>query len=478
MMIRFCEGLPSIGRAAILAVLTIAIVAGAPAARAQVSSGLISQQQARSIGLERAWFARAQVDPAHSTFVRWILSHDQIVLLTSAGLVQLLDANTGQTLWTSDVGNPNYPSLGPAVNDEYVALVNGSTLYILDRRSGQPVNEIRLGGAPGAGPALGKDYAYAPLLSGRIEGYPLHDPKAPSWYYQSYGRALVRPVATPDSVVWGTDAGMLCAGRIHALGVRFRVETTDGFDAAPAYHAPLIYAVTRSGELLAVDEQSGAVRWRYVTGFPTDRAPAAVGDRVYVASERPTLHCLDATTGLEKWEAAGISQFAAAGKNHIYGVDQYGAVTEVDAATGAVNGHIQTGEMMTALVNDLTDRLYLITGRGLVQCLHEIGANKPLQYGPPAPPVAPTEKHAAGAEYHGNPQPPAKPEAAPAAEPAPPAQPSAENPFGVEPAAPAARPSGAATPVTPPQKPASAPPVESKPAAPAATPSDDNPFGS
>jgi hypothetical protein len=199
-----------------------------------------------------------------------------------------------------------------------------------------------------------------------------------------------------------------------------------------------------------------------------------VGDRVYVASERPTLHCLDATTGLEKWEAAGISQFAAAGTNHIYGIDQYGAVTAVDATTGAVNGHIQTGETMMALVNDLTDRLYLITGRGLVQCLHEIGANKPLQYGAPSPP--PTEK-AAGAEYHGNPQPPAKADAAPAAEPASPAQAGAENPFGVEPAAPAARPSGAAPPATPPQKPASAP-AESKPAAPAAAPSDDNPFGS
>jgi outer membrane protein assembly factor BamB len=461
-----------------LAATTFAIALDAPTARAQVTSGLISQQEARSIGLERAWFARAQVDAAHSTFVHWIVSHDQIVLLTGAGLVQLLDANTGQTLWTSDVGNPNYPSLGPAANDEFVAIVNGSTLYLLDRRSGQPVNEIRLGGAPGAGPALGKDYVYAPLLSGRIEGFPLHDPNAPHWYYQSYGRALVRPLATPESIVWGTDAGVLCAGRIHAPGVRFRVETTGGFDAAPAYHAPLIYAVTRIGELLAVDEQTGAVRWRYVTGFPTDRAPAAVGDRVYVSSERPTLHCIDAATGIEKWEAAGISQFAAAGKDHVYGIDQYGAVTEVDAATGAVNGHIQTGETMTALVNDLTDRLYLITARGLVQCLHEIGANKPLQYGvPSSPPPVPAEKPAAGAEYHGNPQPPAKPETGPAAKPTPP-QPGAENPFGAEPSAAAAGPGAAAPPVTPPQKPAATPPAEGKPAAPAAAPGDDNPFGS
>jgi outer membrane protein assembly factor BamB len=457
----------------VLGSVTLAVVGGAASTYGQVSSGLISQQQARAIGLERQWYAQAQVDSAHAAPVRWILSRDQIVLLTGAGMIQLMDANTGQTVWTSDVGNPNYPSLGPAANDEFVALVNGSTLYLLDRHSGQLVNQFRLGGAPGAGPALGKEYVYAPLLSGRVEGYPLHDAKVAPWFYQSYGRAMVRPLATPDSIVWGTDAGILCVGRIHAAGVRFRVEAGASFDASQAYRAPMIYAVTRDGELLAVDERSGAVRWRYLTGFPTDRAPAAVGDRVYVASEEPELHCLDAATGLAHWEAAGISQFAAAGKSHVYGIDQYGALTEVDAATGALTGRIQSGETMTGLVNDQTDRLYLITGHGLVQCLHEIGVTEPLRYGPVPAPAEAKEKPPAGAEYHGNAQPAAKPAAEPAVKPTPssPQQPGADNPFGAAPPA-AADPSpfGAAMPATPPQKPANQPP--------AAAPSDDNPFGS
>ena len=146
MMLRFCGGCSRWRRFDFVLLATVAAVAlGAAAADAQVSSGLITQTQARTIGLERAWYASAQVDPAHSTFVRWILSRDQIVLLSNAGVVQLLDANTGQTLWTSDVGNPNYASLGPAANEEFVAIVNGSTLYLLDRHSGQMVNEIRLG---------------------------------------------------------------------------------------------------------------------------------------------------------------------------------------------------------------------------------------------------------------------------------------------------------------------------------------------
>jgi hypothetical protein len=265
--------------------------------------------------------------------------------------------------------------------------------------------------------------------------------------------------------------------------VRFRVEAGAGFDASQAYLAPMIYAVTRVGELLAVDEKSGAVRWRYLTGYPTDRTPAAVGDRVYVASQQPALHCLDATTGIAHWEAPGISQFAAAGKSHVYGIDQYGALTEVDAATGAQTGRIQSGDMMQGLVNDQTDRLYLISGKGLVQCFHEIGLAEPLHYGPAPPAAESKEKPQGGPEYQGGAPAAAKSEAAPPAKPTPPQrpQPAAENPFGAAPPAAGddSNPFGAppATPVVPPQKPAGPPTDEKKPAA-SAAPADENPFGS
>jgi outer membrane protein assembly factor BamB len=460
MILRFCGVRSDRNWPLCFPLAMLAVFAVAYSARGQISSGLISQTQAHSIGLERAWYARAQVDPAHSKVVRWALSRDQLVLLTNAGLIHVMDANTGQTVWTSDVGNPEYPSLGPAANEDFIALVNGSTLYLLDRRTGQLVNEHRLDGAPGAGPALTKEYVYAPLLSGRIEGYPLHDAKAPPWFYQAYGHAMSPPLATPDSIVWGTDSGYLYVGRITAPGVRFRVETGGDFDAKPAFRAPLIYAASRNGEVLAVDEMTGRVRWRYVTGFPTDRAPAAVGDRVYVSTEQPELHCIDAATGIGQWEASEVAQFAAASKTHVYGINSYGTIMVLDATTGAVSGRLDTGGEITAFVNDQTDRLYLLSQTGLVQCLYEIGAKKPTSYAPA--PVEGPEKPKAEGRYRGNAQPAEKPEAAPAPKPAA----DNGNPFG----APAA---------APPKPAAAAPaPAENKPAAPAAAPSDDNPFGS
>ena len=79
---------------------------------------------------------------------RAVLANDRLAVLTTAGVVQEFNAQTGETLWIASVGNPKYPNLGPAVSEQHVALVNGSTLYVLDRTDGRPVKVRRVGGAP------------------------------------------------------------------------------------------------------------------------------------------------------------------------------------------------------------------------------------------------------------------------------------------------------------------------------------------
>jgi outer membrane protein assembly factor BamB len=404
------------------------LIGTANAANAQLSTGLITQQQAASVGLTRAWFARAAVDSGRSKVLDWILSNDELLIVTDAGVIQAIDANTGATCWTTQFGNPNFPSLGPAANDEFVGVINGSTLYLIERAGGRIVVTRPVGGVPGAGPALSKDYVFVPTIGGLIEGYPLagDSPFGARWFYQSFGRTTVPPLVTPDRVVWTTDAGYLYVGGADDPGVRFRLETRAEFVARPAYRAPLIFAASLVGELFAVDEHEGTLAWKFVTGYPTYRAPAAVGDRLFVTSEEPTLHCVDANSGAHQWEVPGISQFATATKTHVFGVDRFDTIHILNIADGAAVGRISSGGMVTALVNDQTDRLFLISGKGLVQCLHEIGADKPTYY--VVRPVAATKPaEPAAEEYQGDGQPAATKPAA-----APPLPPQAAQPAPVE----------------------------------------------
>lgn len=415
-------------------------------APAQLSSGLISQEQAASVGLKRAWFARAQFDPSRSKLTDWILSGDQLLLLTDAGVIQAIDANTGKTNWVTQFGNPDYPSLGPDANDDHVAVINGSTLYLLDIASGRILGDRRIGGPPGAGPAVGQNHVYTSTLDGLVEGFPieLDAPQYRRWFYQSAGHISASPLVTPESVAWSTDRGNLYVSGATRPGVRFRLETSDKFDARPAYRAPMIYAIALSGDLFAIDELGGKLVWRYTTGYPTSRSPAAVGERLFVSSEEPMLHCVDASTGAPQWRAPGILEFAAVSKSRVYGVDRYGTIHILNINDGATVGLIPTGGVLNALVNDQTDRLFLISENGLVECLHEIGADKPTYYARPAAAKEDekeTKELEGKPEYQGEGQPTTTPVEVPAVKPAAPAAAPTDtgNPFG-EPAA------GSATP--------------------------------
>jgi outer membrane protein assembly factor BamB len=356
---------------------------------------IIADAQARQLGLQRAWFAQVQLDRARNRVERAVLADDRLTVMTSAGVVHELNALTGESLWTAPLGNPQHPSLGPAANAQFVALLNGSTLYVLDRADGRPVLVRPIGGAPGAAPALAEKYVFVPLATGRIEAYPLGEKKLTPWYYQSFGRAMVAPLATPDSFVWTTDRGYLYVGRSGELGVRFRLETGSEIVAPPAYHQSYVYAATVTGEVFSINEITGARRWKYATGFPVLRTPAAVDERVFVTSEEPVLHCIDAMRGVSLWEVPNITQFAAASSSRVYCTDKFGALVSLDATTGAVSGRMPTGISMNALVNDQTDRVYLVSDDGMVQCLHELGAEKPHYHQPKVSPTEPAAEQTA-----------------------------------------------------------------------------------
>jgi len=395
---------------------------------------LLSQDDLHRLGLTRAWFAQAQMNPSRNHIERALLTGDRLTVLTSAGVVQEFNALTGEALWTAPIGNENYPSLGPAVNDKYVALVNGSTLYVLDRTDGRPHIIRPVGGAPGAAPAVAENYVFVPLVKGRIEGYPLSttDKKAMPWFYQASGRAMVAPLATPESLVFTTDAGFLYVGHSDKPGMRFRLETGSEIVAPPSYLKPYVYVASTSGEVFAMHELSGVRRWKFATGFPIERAAAPVGKRVFVTSIEPELYCIDGETGDEMWEAPHVKQFAAASKTRVYGVDDLGALVVLDGAKGAMIGRITADQPIKSLVNDQTDRVYLVSAEGTIECLREMDSKevfyhnpKPVESAEPAPGETPTAKAADA------PAPVAKP-AEPAADEKPAAAEKPAGDFGVK----------------------------------------------
>jgi outer membrane protein assembly factor BamB len=368
---------------AVTALVAVALPTGPLLSTARAATKLVPQDELQRVGLTRDWFGQVRVNHARNRLERAVLRGDRLTTLTTAGVMQDFNALTGALYWTAPIGNEDYPSLGPACSDKYVALVNGSTLYILDRTDGRPVDIRKIGGAPGASPALSEKYVFVPTVSGRIEGYSLENFKLRTpWYYQCSGRTMIAPLVTPDSVVWSSDSGIVYVGNSENPAMRFRLETGSEILASPSYKKPLVFVASLAGEVFAMQEMTGKRQWKYATGFPVSRSVAPVGDVVFATSEEPALHCIDAKTGAAIWVAPHVMQFAAASKTRVYCVDDLGGLVVLDAAKGSVLGRITTDHPIHSLVNDQTDRLYLVSGDGVIECVREIDSKEPLYHQP------------------------------------------------------------------------------------------------
>lgn len=369
-----------------------------PAPAAGAGRMLVTYDEAARNGLERAWFAQVPVDAGRSRITTWYLHDDRLYSVSDSGLVTALNAETGAQLWTQQIGKPGVAAFGPEANSKYLGVVSGSRIYLLELDTGRLKWSRELGSAPSSGPALSNDYAYVALITGRIEGYKIDDPEAPPWYYQSKGRTYLRPTTTGNVVSWPTSEGYLYVSGADKPGVRFRLETNADIVTSPAEMDPYLYIASLDGYLYCLDETNGREKWRYATGWPIRSSPAIVGKNAYVASIEPELHCLDAATGHALWQVAGVSHFAAQGKQRIYASDRYGTLVILDAKTGSLVGRMPTGVGMQTLVNDQSDRIFLVNDRGLVQCLREIGAVEPTLYRqtkPAEPPAKERDKPAA-----------------------------------------------------------------------------------
>ena len=417
--------------------------------------GARQRAQERAAELQAEQQAAGKKDVSPPVVKTHVIPAMTLYATSERGSVHAIDAETGRTRWTTSVGNPNYPTTAPAANDKLVGVCNGSTLYILNALDGSPVWSHVCAGAPGAGPALSQELVFVPMFGGQVETLYLDNPRRTATIFKSFGRATVQPVVSFNSVAWPTDEGRLYVGLGHTPGMRYRVEAKDAIDAAPAFLRPdKLFATSRDGYLYCIDERRGSVLWRFTTGEPISHSPVALGNQVYAITEAGNMFAVDVATGSELWTATGVRAFLAGNEKRIYLLTLRGNLLAMDAGSGSRLGEIPAPQIDLPFLNTKSDRVFLITRRGLVQCLRESDAVFPLlhywEQAQETPKLKKGPVKKAGETENATPEaapPPATdPFSAPpgGSAPAGGAAPPAADPFGPAPAAPAAP--GAAAP--------------------------------
>lgn len=393
---------------------------------------LMSETGLARSGLTRPWFAQVEMDQGRTRLTDILMYEGALYAQTNSAMVHALDAETGKTLWSKRVGEAKHPSMPAEAKGNLLAVINGSRLYVLNRLTGELLYEKEIQDAPGAGPGLSTRRAFVPMVNGMVIAYRVEEettrPKPaekktsgedempaaaegsaasapirvskqhePPLFCQSFGRALVAPLVTREFiggeyVVWPTDRGYMNFGRIdHQFGesfvLKYRLQTGATVAARPAYLPPdpqvlgdpgVVFVASADGFIYAVEEENGTTKWRFSTGEPISQSPVVAENRLFVATDLGGMYCLDVKTGKNLWWAANVKQFVAAGKSRAYVIDRFGRLLVLNAANGARLDAITVGDSTIPLVNSDTDRIYLASRSGLIQCLREMEQTKPL----------------------------------------------------------------------------------------------------
>jgi outer membrane protein assembly factor BamB len=403
------------------------------AAMAAYPSPIVPQPEAARHGLTRAWHVQVDLDRGQGRVSHVVLAEDAIYVQTTRSVIHAISAETGESLWSSTVGRHDRPSLTPDVSKDLLATINGSHLYVVNRYNGDLLNQTKLDGAAGAGPGLSEKRAYVAMIGGLVVAYrldPITDPSKelgirderpqeeqeaerrenirvrqdyiPPLSCQGIGRAMIQPLVCRETVAeeyiaWPTERGFLNIGLIDRrqedrFAVKYRLVTDAPISARPTYSpadpkAPsssgVIYAASEDGFVYAVREKGGETLWRFSAGEPMIEPAVVIDDRVYAATQLGGMYAIDAEIGRELWWAPGIKRFLAASKLRVYAEDKTGRLLILNAETGQRLDSLSVEHLPIKVTNSRTDRLYLASDTGLVQCLHEIELREPIRHNVP-----------------------------------------------------------------------------------------------
>ncbi len=223
-------------------------------------------------------------------------------------------APPAEPVWTRDLEAPVWAGL--EAHDGLVFVGDDSgRLSALEAESGRTLWSVETAGAIRATPSLidgtlyvnsddGRLYALDPASGderwtsslGDVERIPLG---AEGSRYNHYGSGVA---AAGGSLYVGTFAGEIIALDEVTGAERWRFATDDTIAGTPAVVDGRVYFGSFDGRVYAVDASTGAELWRHDTGAPVVSSPAVHRGLVVIGSRSYDLLALSADTGEPVWK--------------------------------------------------------------------------------------------------------------------------------------------------------------------------------
>lgn len=360
-------------------------------AQTKSDAPLPNHHQLNRLGLERVWWAQAVLNP-HRDKVRSIaIDEDVLVVQSTSGVATGLDAETGQQLWASQLGNQDQQSY-PAVSSESLSLiVYGDTLYALNKQNGRMVWTLILPGQPSTGPALDDKRVYIGCLDGSLYAYSLRvirklyeerrlpqwSNEAQLWKYKAAKEITSPAIPAGRNVYVASRDGSLYAVTTANRKLTFQLETDKSIVAPLTRAGDMMYVASEDNSFYAINTMKQKVIWEFTSGLPIRKAPWPFEKDLYVLPDRGGMYNLDPANGNTNWWQPQVTDFIAMLGNTVVASDRDGNLLMISRDKGEVTGQLPFRRYTIRPGNDRTDRIYLATESGLLVCLRQIGHTFP-----------------------------------------------------------------------------------------------------
>lgn len=369
-------------------VATVALVAGSQAAFAQSRNTdrlLPTQQQLSRFGLERAWWNQATLNPARDKVRHISIDEETVYIISTSGVLTAFDSETGQKRWALTLGRYDQPSYPVVSNEKLAMVVVGSTLYAIEKKSGNTAWTLVLPGQTSTSPGVDENQVYVGGLDGSVYAFSLRkvrqlyqEQRLPDWsneaiVWRASATAEITspPVSYGRSVTFCSRDGSLYSIVASDKQLIFQLETDGPIIAPLAYSGKMQYMASEDNTFFAINAQNGRIIWDFTSGLPIRRAPIVVANDLYLTPDRGGMFCLNATDGSRRWWRPNLQSFVAVIGDAMFASDADGNLVRVLREDGGVTGALPMRVFTERVANDRTDRIYMATETGLVICLRQ-----------------------------------------------------------------------------------------------------------
>ena len=324
-----------------------------------------------------------------------------LIVVSVDGVVQTLDAETGEVLWRNSCGPLSFPAAPACVSDAGILVAQGADLYLLDLKSGKHLAKRTMMRISTSGVAMTGNVAFVSSLSGQTEIIDFSKPaNTEPIKYRLFGRTITPPASSDrshDLVAFSTDKGiatLLTAGE--KPGPWFNVRSKAQLAGPLTFIGGALYMGDVNGQVSKVKlDRTGSVIWRFMIGEPLATNPVVIDKVFYATNEVGELINADDETGFQIWPKATqrVRTILGGTKERLFCRSLTNRLLVIDTQTGRVLGESGSSVIGNDFINQLNDRLYLIAANGTLQGVRQSGKEYILPtFRETLPPPAETEK--------------------------------------------------------------------------------------